>query len=378
MNSLKVNKISINEFTPSKTVRRIGLDTRLSGVPAFLLYLREPLEESIFHLNSHEDVRVLIERTENEDDRKTWKMILSFFETGGSLALVAISKLESDGQNNILSEMIGIDGGLESSSGIFKLRRITELADLVVVPQAPQLLNKENLIVFYNKLIGFSEKIASFFIFMDTPIKSSIEESAEISNRIFSSDAALFFPWMVCDDVVVPSSIIVSGIYQNNDRVYSVSDNPSNRPQKIPWKPIYILGPNELSYLNENKINCIQILSDDDVRIWGAYTLSVSSDSNDRFISVRRAMKSIKRTLDHVCSPYVLAPLVRDISNEIEITIEDLFNKNKEIFDPMIKNPFKVYVAINTESAIGYIDVDVRVKLPNCLDELKLAIEYEN
>jgi hypothetical protein len=378
MDSLSINQISVNEFKPLRKVTRLGLDTGLTGVPAFLIYLREELSTDIFHVNSHENIRALINDSKNPEDKKTWEYLLPFFETGGTMALIVSSPLTGKNEGDILADMIGHDQSYKSKTGIYKLRSVTDYADLVLAPQASQLLSGDQHLTFYKSLFSFVETLDAFFVFSDLPRTSTIQEQVEWSKKVNCAESGLFYPWLVCDGKLTPPGPVVAGIYQNNDKINNISDNPSNRAQVFGWNPIIVNTPNELNYLNENRVNCIQFFSSKDIRIWGAFTLSSELEAGKKFIAIRRALKSTKRALDHICEQYVLEPLINDVSNEIEMTIESFFEDNLEILDPMVKHPFSVDVDINKEDVEDYIQVDVSFKLPNSLDEIKMALEYQS
>jgi len=374
-----VNKINVNEIKHQSRLKRLGLDTGMTGIPAFLIYLREDINlKNIFSLSSHDEVRILQEKAKCEEDRKTISYLIPFFESGGTRAIVITSKLKGSNEDEYLADLIGSNSGYDFKSGIYNLSKASDLADLVVVPQASVLLTGENHETFYQQLTSYIEEIGNYFVLIDTPIRYKVSECVEWSKKVRSSEAAVFYPWVISNNIVAPPAAAIAGIIQNNDKQNFISDSPANRSVNLNWLPVVVSTPAELNYLTENKVNALHYFGQGDIRIWGAYTLTPDNDNNKRNISTRRALKAIEKSLNNICEAYVLEPLKWDISNEVEMAIEEFFNKVPQIFDPTVRAPFQVRAYISKDKASSDIlEINIRFKLPNTLDEMNLALDYK-
>jgi phage tail sheath protein FI len=124
-------------------------------------------------------------------------------------------------------------------------------------------------------------------------------------NRFDSKYAAFYYPWLRVVDPLrspisltrdVPPSGHVAGQYAQTDLQFGVHRAPANAP--LVWTQDVTVAVNDevQGVLNPLGINAIRPLAGRGIRIFGART--VSSDSDWRFVNVRRLLMMIEKAID--------------------------------------------------------------------------------
>lgn len=107
-----------------------------------------------------------------------------------------------------------------------------------------------------------------------------------------SKFAAYYFPWLVVHDpfgtenIPVPPSGYIAGIYANNDVVRGVHKAPANYPVRTAIGLTQLVTREQQGKLNQAGVNVIRFFAESGIRVWGARTLS--KDAEWRYINVRR------------------------------------------------------------------------------------------
>lgn len=115
---------------------------------------------------------------------------------------------------------------------------------------------------------------------------------------------AFYFPWVVVADplsptreqVSVPPSGHLAGIYARTDATRGVHKAPANEPIRGALDLTYLLTRAENGMLNQNGVNCIRIFPAEGIRVWGARTLAASA-SEWRYVNVRRLFNMIEESI---------------------------------------------------------------------------------
>jgi uncharacterized protein len=116
-----------------------------------------------------------------------------------------------------------------------------------------------------------------------------------------SKYAALYWPWVkVFDqakgqDIVVPPSGHMAGIWSRNDDTRGVHKAPANEVIRGALGPELQITKAEHDLLNPNGINCIRAFPGRGVRVWGARTLS--SDPAWRYLNIRRLFNYLEESI---------------------------------------------------------------------------------
>jgi len=124
-------------------------------------------------------------------------------------------------------------------------------------------------------------------------------------NRFDSKYAAFYYPWLRVVDPLrspisltrdVPPSGHVAGQYAQTDLQFGVHRAPANAPLVWTQDVTVVVNDEVQGVLNPLGINAIRPLAERGIRIFGART--VSSDSDWRFVNVRRLLMMIEKAID--------------------------------------------------------------------------------
>lgn len=122
------------------------------------------------------------------------------------------------------------------------------------------------------------------------------------SNRI-----AFFAPWIVTPEgTAVPPSGHVCGALAAGELTVGVHRAPANIPLRYAAAVTLAIGDDVQGRLNPAGVNAIRAFPGRGVRIWGARTLS--SDPEWRFLTARRVVDAIERTLEAALQWAVFEP----------------------------------------------------------------------
>ena len=165
-----------------------------------------------------------------------------------------------------------------------------------------------------------------------------------------SQFAALYYPWIKVPDIrrggqpiTVPPSGHLMGIWARIDETRGIHKAPANEVPRGVTGLAYDTNFREQEYLNPLGINCIRKFPNRGLQVWGARTLVEPTDTDWRYISVRRIMSYIAKSIElgtqwAVFEPndvHLWAKVRRTISNFLERLWRDgaLFgNTQKEAF----------------------------------------------
>jgi len=115
--------------------------------------------------------------------------------------------------------------------------------------------------------------------------------------------AALYFPWIAITNpfgkgmISVPPSGHTAGVFANNDNNFGVFKAPANEAVTSALGVEVVLSDDEQGPLNELGINVIRKFPGEGFRIWGARTITPSTEVPWRFVSVRRLVTNIEKTI---------------------------------------------------------------------------------
>jgi len=361
------------ELSGNRRAPRVGVLEGRTGIPVFLLFLQGFDQKTSLEAYSTKDVELLLSKSPLEVDQAALKCVLSFFESGGSRAHLLIQPL-SKNPKKWLTEMIGKEDGYNKRSGIFALRGHTDVADLVVCPQASLLLNFESLKFFYQAFFDFLEMESHFFLILDFPVATKVAEILPWLKKQISPNAAAFFPWLVKKEEALPPSAVVASALEQSDEKQGIHHLPSNQPIRGAFKPLFDLTPAQIAECLENRLNSFHPCDQSEIRIWGGYTLAAPLDMENRFISTRRTILAIREAIVTVCEPFVLEPLYTGLEKMIEVTLQSAFQPLKKIFNPESKNPFETEIKIIKTKGQEVIQIQVDCSIPYVLDEMRFSL----
>jgi Bacteriophage tail sheath protein len=161
-----------------------------------------------------------------------------------------------------------------------------------------------------NTLILHVEKPRAYRVaVLDTPPNQIGSQVKDVRSKIDSSYAALYTPWVVTpnplsrpglslpDEVTVPPSGFMAGIYARNDTQHSVAKAPANEVVLGALRFERNINFAEQGDLNPLGINCLRFFPGRGYRVWGART--ASSNSEFKYINVRRYLVYLEHSIDN-------------------------------------------------------------------------------
>ena len=265
--------------------------------------------------------------------------VRGFFENGGTLAYVVPVK-----------DVTGVDAALDA---------LTRQLDVSMVC-LPGVVDP----AVQSKVITHCEAMGNRFAILDgaqdqTPLKSGgTLQSQRAGLNSDNGFAALYWPWIVIADpaappgtagtVTVPPSGHVAGVMSRCDATIGIHQAPANQQIRGALGLDYALNDAEQGELNSSNINASRQFRDGRVRIWGARTLTTSTQW--RYVNVRRLVSYIEASIVEGVRWAVFAPNNTALWKGLERSITEFLTRVWEsgaLFGASAKEAF--YVTINEE-----------------------------
>ena len=117
-----------------------------------------------------------------------------------------------------------------------------------------------------------------------------------------SRSAALYYPWIrtrdpvTGQDIDLPPSGFIAGVYARNDIEKGVSKAPANQVVNLAIGLETLLSDTQQDALNPEGINCLRIFVGRGVFVWGART--ISSDPEWKYVGIRRYFAYLEHSID--------------------------------------------------------------------------------
>jgi phage tail sheath protein FI len=212
--------------------------------------------------------------------------VRGFFGNGGTLAYVVPIK-----------DTTGVDAALDA---------LTRQSDVGMVC-LPGVVDP----AVQGKVITHCETMGNRFAILDgaqdqTPLKSGgtlLSQRAALDAG--NGFAALYWPWIVIADpaaaagtsatVTVPPSGHVAGVMSRCDNTIGIHQAPANQVVRGALALDYALNDTEQGTLNQHNINAIRIFPGTPPLIWGARTLTTSTQW--QYVNVRRLVSYIEASI---------------------------------------------------------------------------------
>jgi phage tail sheath protein FI len=156
-------------------------------------------------------------------------------------------------------------------------------------------------------LITHCELQANRMAILDAPPGMGVQDIKEWRSEVAMYDsafAAMYYPWIKVEnpigsngdtEILVPPSGHMAGVWARTDSTRGVWKAPANEIVRGALDIERPITMTEQGLLNPIGINCIRPFGTRGIRVWGARTLS--SDSDWRYINVRRLFNMIETTI---------------------------------------------------------------------------------
>jgi uncharacterized protein len=148
-----------------------------------------------------------------------------------------------------------------------------------------------------------------------------------------SQFAALYYPWIEVvnpangKNVFVPPCGHMMGLWCQTDETRGIYKAPANVVPRGVLGLAYDTNFREQELLNPKGINCIRKFRDRGTLVWGARTLAESNDIDWRYISVRRLMSYISKSIERGTQWAVFEPNDEDLWARVTRTITNFLER---------------------------------------------------
>jgi len=161
-----------------------------------------------------------------------------------------------------------------------------------------------------NALIAHAERSGAYRIaVLDTPRAQTPTAALSVKSRVDSSYAALYYPWVfvsnplaqpgnknIAQEILLPPSGFVCGIYARTDKTRGVNKSPANETVRGALRLEIDIGLADQERLNRNGVNCLRFFPGHGNLLWGART--TSSDPEWEYVNTRRYLIYLEHTID--------------------------------------------------------------------------------
>ena len=150
------------------------------------------------------------------------------------------------------------------------------------------------------------------FAVIDPPPELQPNDVTAFAASFDSRHAAIYYPWVVISDptgrgtLTLPQSGFLCGIYARSDIERGVSKDPANEVVRLALGFAQAVNRAQQEILNPKGINCLRFFEGRGKRVWGARTLS--SDAEWKFVSLRRYIDYLERSIDRGIAWAVFEP----------------------------------------------------------------------
>jgi phage tail sheath protein FI len=224
-------------------------------------------------------------------------------------------------------------------------------------------------------LIGHCEMQGNRMAILDSPPGMTPQQVKEWRSDVAMYDSAFatfYYPWIKIEnpagsngdrEIFVPPSGHIAGVWARTDDTRGVWKAPANDTIRGCLDIERPITKNEQALLNPIGINCIRPFGTRGIRIWGARTLS--SDSDWRYINVRRLFNMIETTILDGTQYAVFEPndmkLWEGVSRTLTAFLTGLW-RSGALFGASPDQAF-------------YVKCDAETNPPESIDEGKLVVE---
>jgi phage tail sheath protein FI len=183
-------------------------------------------------------------------------------------------------------------------------------------------------------LISHCERMRYRIAVLDSGDQQDIATVRSYRAQVDSKHAALYYPWVTVmdpitdEEIILPPSGFVAGLYADNDIKYGVHKAPANQVVQLAIGFEITLNKAQQEVLNPEGINCCRFFEGRGYRLWGART--ISSDPEWKYVNLRRYFAYLERSIDVGTQWVVFENNSEGLWSNVRRTVEDfLFNEWK-------------------------------------------------
>ena len=277
--------------------------------------------------NGYEVFRALLEKNPADTTSKdAWPISATHHLAGGN-----------DGRRPGAVEYAGRGEGPDAAKTGLKAFEDVEDISIVAAPGAMfGYMNgfKKDAQQIVTSLISHAENMKYRIAVLESGEGQSISDVREMRARYDSKYAALYYPWIrvldpiTRDEINLPPSGFVAGIYARNDIDRAVYKAPANEVVRGAIGFQSLINKAQQEVLNPEGVNCFRFFEGRGFRLWGART--ISSDPEWKYVNVRRYFAYLERSIDRGTQWAVFEPNGEALWANVKETISDfLYNEWK-------------------------------------------------
>jgi uncharacterized protein len=246
-------------------------------------------------------------------------------------------------QENLARYVQGIRDDRSGIQGLFEVDEITMLAcpDLMKAYEVG-LLDEDQVHGIMELMISLCENSdpnpPNRMVVLDTPPdRVKPQQVVNWLNNDFqrrSMFAALYYPWVKVANprkngkpILVPPCGHMMGVWSRNDESRGVYKAPANETPRGVTGLAYDCNFREQELLNPQGINCIRTFPSRGIKIWGARTLVEPEKTEWRYISVRRLMSYIEKSIELGTQWVVFEPNDQDLWARVRRTVNNFLER---------------------------------------------------
>lgn len=218
------------------------------------------------------------------------------------------------------------------------LKTFEDIADISIVA-APgysfySSVYQANTSQIMRHLISHCERMRYRIAVLDSANEQAIMDVRAYRSQVDSKHAALYYPWVRIldpiteEEISLPPSGFVAGIYARNDTEHGVHKAPANEIVRQAIGFEVTLNKAQQDVLNPEGINCFRFFEGRGFRLWGART--ISSDPEWKYVNLRRYFAYLERSIERGMQWVVFENNHEPLWVDVRLTVEDfLFNEWK-------------------------------------------------
>jgi uncharacterized protein len=271
----------------------------------------------------------------------------------------------NDGQRPTADEYKGTaDPNSTKKTGLMALEDISDIS-IVAAPGSTYGFEngwRANASTIVNHLIAHAQHMRYRIAVLDSGDGQSIAAVRAMRARIDSSYAALYYPWVrildpvTQDEIHLPPSGFVAGIYARNDVNRAVYKAPANEVVNLAIGFEQLLNKAQQDVLNPEGVNCFRFFEGRGFRLWGART--VSSDPEWKYVNLRRYFAYLEHSIDRGTQWAVFEPNGEALWANVRRTVEDFLLNEWQNGALLGDKPEKAYFVRCDRSTMTQNDLD--------------------
>lgn len=211
-------------------------------------------------------------------------------------------------------------------------------------------------------LISHCERMRYRIAVLDSPDDQTVGGVRAFRGQVDSTHGALYYPWVRVvdpvteDEMILPPSGFVAGIYARNDVEKGVHKAPANEVVRMAVGFEFLLNKSQQDVLNPEGVNCFRFFEGRGYRLWGART--ISSDPEWKYVNLRRYFAYLERSIEKGTQWVVFENNHEPLWANVRRTVEDfLFNEWKS-GHLMGEKPQEAYFVRCDRSTMTQNDID--------------------